>query len=71
MSRPAESSAGESSTSQDEPMVPEEEDTFSDLPEDVLTLSVEEINARTRMIDNEVKVCPYVALIRAFLMERS
>jgi len=37
-------------------MVPEEEDTFSDLPEDVLTLSVEEINARTRMIDNEVKV---------------
>lgn len=37
-------------------MVPEE-DTFSDLPEDVLSLSVEEINARVRMIDNEVKVC--------------
>ncbi|KLO06985.1 26S proteasome subunit P45 [Schizopora paradoxa] len=51
----AESSSGESSKTQDEPMVPEE-DTFSDLPEDVLTLSVEEINARTRMIDNEIKV---------------
>ena len=49
--------AAESSTStqpQDEPM--QEEDDLSELPEDVLSLSVEEINARARMVDNEIKV---------------
>jgi 26S proteasome regulatory subunit T5 len=37
------------------PDAPEEE-TWSDLPEEILTLSTDEILTRTRLIDNDIKV---------------
>ena len=35
-----------------------EEETWSDLPEEILTLSTDEILTRTRLIDNDIKVVP-------------
>jgi 26S proteasome regulatory subunit T5 len=32
------------------------EDTFADIPEDVMALTTDEIITRTRMIDNDIKV---------------
>ncbi|CAE6381477.1 unnamed protein product [Rhizoctonia solani] len=46
----------------DEPQVaaevpaPEPEDTFEDIPEDIRNAPVEDINTRTRLIDNDIKV---------------
>jgi 26S proteasome regulatory subunit T5 len=39
----------------DAPMV-EEEETWADIPEEIMGLSTDEIIARTRLIDNDVKV---------------
>jgi len=38
------------------PDVPPEE-TWDDIPEDIISLSTDEIKTRTRLIDNDVKVC--------------
>ncbi|CAE6464301.1 unnamed protein product [Rhizoctonia solani] len=35
---------------------PEPEDTFEDIPEDVRNAPIEDINTRTRLIDNDIKV---------------
>jgi 26S proteasome regulatory subunit T5 len=35
---------------------PEPEDTFEDIPEDIRNAPVEDINTRTRLIDNDIKV---------------
>jgi len=32
------------------------EETWDDIPEDILTLSTDEILTRTRLIDNDIKV---------------
>lgn len=40
----------------EEEPVPEPEDTFEDIPEDVRNAPVEDINTRTRLIDNDIKV---------------
>ena len=37
------------------PMV--EEETWADIPEDIMSLGTDEIMARTRLIDNDIKVC--------------
>ena len=33
-----------------------EEDPYADIPEEIMSLSTEEIVARTRLIDNDIKV---------------
>ena len=33
-------------------------DDWADIPEEVMGLSTDEILSRTRLIDNDVKVCP-------------
>lgn len=38
--------------------VPEPEDLFEDIPEDIRNAPVEDINTRTRLIDNDIKVSP-------------
>jgi 26S proteasome regulatory subunit T5 len=38
------------------PNVPPEE-TWDDIPEDIMALNTEEISTRTRLIDNDIKVC--------------
>lgn len=49
------------------PDVPEEE-TWDDLPEEILTLSTDEILTRTRLIDNDIKVLLDLALVKHILM---
>lgn len=36
--------------------VPEPEDTFEDIPDDVRNAPVDDISTRTRLIDNDIKV---------------
>lgn len=43
------------------------EETWDDIPEDILNLSPEEINTRTRLIDNDIKVRLTRALRRCSL----
>lgn len=39
------------------------EETWDDIPEDILALSTDEINTRTRLIDNDIKVrCDIIEL---------
>lgn len=38
------------------PDVPQEE-TWEDIPEDIMTLSTDEILTRIRLIENDMKVC--------------
>ena len=33
------------------------EETWDDVPEDIKSLSADEINSRIRLIDNDIKVC--------------
>jgi 26S proteasome regulatory subunit T5 len=33
------------------------EDTFTDIPEEVMALSTDEILTRMRLLDNDIKVC--------------
>ena len=33
------------------------EETWDDIPEDIMTLTTDEIQTRTRLIDNDIKVC--------------
>jgi hypothetical protein len=47
-------------TSPDEPQPPEE--TWDDIPEDVRNAGVEEIITRTRLIDNDIRVCLFLFL---------
>lgn len=41
------------------------EETWDDIPEDIMALSNEEISTRTRLIDNDIKVPIYVESIPA------
>jgi 26S proteasome regulatory subunit T5 len=36
--------------------VPEPEDTFEDIPDDVRNAPVDDVNTRTRLIENDIKV---------------
>ena len=38
------------------PDAPPAEETWDDIPEDILSLSTDEIISRTRLIDNDIKV---------------
>ena len=33
------------------------EETWEDIPEDIMSLSADEINSRIRLIENDIKVC--------------
>ena len=54
-STPTSSSSPEGVAMDVTPDVPAEE-TWDDLPEEILTLSTDEILTRTRLIDNDIKV---------------
>lgn len=43
-------------------VIPEED--WSDIPEDIMSLSTDDILTRIRLIDNDVKVCsPHVVVV--------
>ena len=39
------------------------EETWDDIPEDIMALNTEEIITRTRLIDNDIKECLYFSLL--------
>jgi 26S proteasome regulatory subunit T5 len=56
-------SSSDDSTAMDlTPDAPPEE-TWDDIPEDIMALSTDEIITRTRLIDNDIKVCIYNTLL--------
>ena len=50
------SAAAEGTAMDTTPDAPVEE-SWDDIPEDIMALSTDEINTRTRLIENDIKVC--------------